>query len=63
MNRKAKIEQIMAVIRGADEFIDSIPVELWATDPAEVAKRINTMATRMGFEAHFTADDVNRFKE
>ena len=63
MNQKAKINEIMAIIRGQDEFVDSIPVELWVENPAEVARRLNAMARQAGFDAHYTADEVTRFKD
>jgi hypothetical protein len=62
MNKKVKIEEIMEFVRGLDPD-QGIPMELWADNPAEVARRLNAASRKLGFETHFTADEVKRFKD
>ncbi len=62
MDKKVKIEEIMDFVRGFDPE-QGIPMELWLTDPAEVARRLNAASRKLGFETHFTADQVKRFKD
>lgn len=61
MSKQTKIEEIMDLVKRQEPEQD-IPIELWVTDPAEVARRLNASARRLGFKAHFTADDTKRFK-
>ncbi len=62
MNKIQKIEEIMDIIKGHDLELN-IPFDMWLTDPAEVARRLNAAARKLGFEAHFTADEATRFKD
>ena len=62
MSKQTKIEEIMDLVKGQEPEQD-IPIELWVTDPAEVARRLNASARKMGFAERFSADEVKRFKE
>jgi len=42
---------------------DSIPISWWVENPKGVAERLNNAAIKLGFKAHFTVEDVKRFKE
>ncbi len=42
---------------------EEIPVELWIKDPAEVARRLNTTAQRMGIERQFSKKDIELLKQ
>ncbi len=62
MNKIQKIEEIMDIVKG-HELELNIPFDMWLTDLAEVARRLNAAARKLGFEAHFTPNEVKRFKD
>jgi hypothetical protein len=53
----------MDFIQGLPPGEDSIPISWWVENPKGVAERLNNAAIKLGFKAHFTVEDVKRFKE